>query len=118
MHLCAKIYVRRSSEHRIGGENAPWAERSRMGHLYRTAWQTKAAPRAKAQITSPVKLRPEPKVQCPEERPDDDLLVLLELLEFNSFIEAFVTVCVDLERVLAATVHLQKVRHSSKYQRD
>ena len=45
-----------------------------MGHLYRTAWQTKAAPRAKAQITSPVKLRPEPKVQCPEERPDDDLL--------------------------------------------
>ena len=88
MHLCAKIYVRRSSEHRIGGENAPWAERSRMGHLYRTAWQTNAAPRAKAQITSPVKLRPEPKVQCPEERPDDDLLVLVELCRLGTRISS------------------------------
>ena len=90
-----------------------------MGHLYRTAWQTKAAPRAKAQITSPVKLRPEPKVQCPEERPDDDLLVLVELgTRISSHCGTDDELLVDLERVLAATVHLQKVRHSSKYQRD
>ena len=43
-----------------------------------------------------MKLRPEPTVQCPEERPDDDLLVLVEL---GTRISSHCGTLVDLERV-------------------